>query len=133
MRRTYTLNLERDNEQISVDLRLDIEGVLAIKKKFSMSPVEFIPDTIQDPEKLVFLFDQALNYPGNKNIITKGKELYNLLVDNGKAGLEGFWDIVSGIAVESGVISEKMGERMNANITKTFDNMFAEEEPEKNA
>ena len=125
--KSYTLYLEKDNDQVEVELRLDIEGVLALKKKYNEMTVETIYGAIEDPEKMVFIFDKCLNFPGNKNVIKNGKDLYNLLVDNGKGGMEGFWEVISGIAKESGILSERMSERMNKNATEMFDRMFSED------
>jgi hypothetical protein len=125
--KTFTLYLNKDDEEIQVDLRLDIECVLALKKKYNEMTVETIFSAIEDPEKLIFIFDKALNYNGNHNTVKTGKDLYNLIVDNDRGGMEGFWEVLSGIARESGILSEKMAQRMDDNADKLFSGLFAEE------
>jgi len=126
--KSYTLFLNEGNEEIEVNLRLDIDGVLALKKKFNEMTVETIYGAIEDPEKMVYIFDKCLNFKGNTNVVKSGSELYNLLVDNGKGGMEGFWEVLSGIATESGILSEKMAQRMNDNANRLFNGMFIDEQ-----
>lgn len=123
--KSFTLFLDNKGDNVQVDLRLDIDGILALKKKYNEMTVETIYSAIVEPDKLITILDKALNYPGNTNTIKAGKDLYNLLIDNDICGMEGFWEVLSGIAKESGIISGKMAERMNENANKMFDGMFA--------
>ena len=127
--KSYTLYLEKNGEEVQVDLRLDIDGMIYLKNKYNESTVETISEAIIDNEKAVAIFDKALNYEGNKNTIKKGKELYNLLVDNDKGGMEGFWEVISNIARCSGILSGKMADKLDTSMQNRFDGMFADEEP----
>lgn len=126
--KSYTLYLDKNGEEVQVDLRIDIDGMLYLKDKFDESIVETISEAVIDNAKAVAVFDKALNYDGNKNTIKKGKELYNLLVDNDKGGMEGFWEVLSNIARCSGVLSRKMADKLDTSMQNRFDGMFADEE-----
>ena len=127
--KSYTLYLEKNGEEVQVDLRIDIDGMLYLKDKFDESIVETISEAVIDNAKAVAVFDKALNYDGNKNTIKKGKELYNLLVDNDKGGMEGFWEVLSNIARCSGVLSRKMADKLDTSMQNKFEGMFTDQEP----
>lgn len=105
--RTYILNLIRDGEPVKVDLRLTLGSQLALKKKYNENAISTIFGGLDDPEKLATVFNQALNFKGNENVIKDGEELYDLIADNDLGGLTGFQQILTGIARESGILSEK--------------------------
>lgn len=131
--KSYTMYLTQGNEEVEVNLRLDIEGLLAVKKKYNSDMIiDTILSAVSDPEMCVFIFGQALKYKGNTNEIASGKEFYELLVDNDKAGMEGIWDVLINIARVSGIVTEKMSDRLNTKITSKFDNLF-EDDDEGNA
>ena len=129
--KSYTLYLEKDGEEVQVDLRLDIDGMIYLKNKFKETTIETISDAVVDIEKAVAIFDKSLNYEGNTNTIKKGKELYYLIVENDKGGMEGFWDVISNIARCSGILSGKMADKLDVSMQNRFDGigMYADDEP----
>lgn len=129
--KTYKLFLMKEDEEVQVDLRLDFDGLAAMKKKFDgESPIDSIYSAVADPEKTAFIFTQALTFNGNKNTIKTGRELYNLLVDNDKCGIEGFWEVLSEIGRASGLLSEKMFEKMDKRINGVIDGFLPDDDDE---
>lgn len=119
--RTYELNLKRDGEPVKVNLRLTLGSQLTLKKKYNENALSTIFGALDDPEKMVTVFNQALNYKDNENEITDGAELYDLIADNDLGGVTGFQEILSGIARESGLLTEKEKAAVNAQAEKLFD------------
>lgn len=111
--RTYILKLVKDGEPVRVDLRLTLGSQLALKKKYSENAISTIFGALDDPEKMVTVFNQALNFKGNENVIKDGEELYDLIADNDLGGLSGFQQILTSIARESGILSEKEKESLD--------------------
>ena len=131
--KTYKLSLMKEDEEVQVDLRLDFDGLAAMKKKFDgESPIDSIYSAVPDAEKAAFIFTQALTFNGNKNTIKTGRELYNLLVDNDKCGIEGFWEVLSEIGKASGILSERMIEKLNKNVNKYVNDFLADDDDDDN-
>ena len=121
MNRAYILNLNSDGENIEVKLRLTLGSQLALKKKYNENALTTIFGALDDPEKMVAVFNQALNYKGNQNTIKNGEELYALIADNDLGGVTGFQQILSGIARQSGLLTEKEKEAIDNEGKKMFD------------
>ena len=81
---------------------------------------------INEIEKTVAVFDTALNYKDNDNVITDGEELYDLLVDNGTCGMDGFAKVLTDIAVASGIIKKDQANSLLKSVKDTYDNVFDE-------
>lgn len=120
-----------------VKLRLTWMGQMNLKKKYKAEALAVIFDAIADIEKAADVFTQALTYKGSENTIKKGEDLFDALVDDGMAGYEGMAKILSGIAVASGVITEKKADQIVSYMIKqmdgTFDELEAEEAEVKNS
>lgn len=120
-----------------VKLRLTWMGQMNLKKKYKAEALAVIFDAIADIEKAADVFTQALTYKGSENTIKKGEDLFDALVDDGMAGYEGMAKILSGIAVASGVITEKKADQIVSYMIKqmdgTFDELGAEEAEVKNS
>lgn len=120
-----------------VSLRLTWMGQMNLKKKYKAEALGVIFDAIADIEKAADVFEQALNFKDNQNTIKKGADLYDALVNDGEIdGYEGIAKILSGIAVSSGVISQKKADQIVSYMIKTMDGGFdeiTEEEERKNS
>lgn len=119
--RAYTLNLNDNGEKVEVSLRLTLGSQLALKKKYNENALATIFGALDDPEKMMAVFNQALNYKGNENTITDGEQLYDLIADNDLGGVSGFQKILSGIARESGLLSEKEKKTIDEQGEKLFE------------
>lgn len=119
-----------------VKLRLTWLGQMNLKKKYKTEALGIIFDAIADIEKAADVFTQALNYKGSENTIKKGEDLFDALVDDGMAGYEGIAKILAGIAVSSGVITQKKADQIVDYMVKQMDGSFDEitaEETAKNS
>lgn len=107
MKRNYTIELNQDGTPIEAHLRIDLNAQLRMKKKYNENALSTIFTALDDIEKMLFVFNEALNWKGNDNTITDAAELYELICDNDLGGVSGFQKILTGIARESGLINEK--------------------------
>ena len=82
-----------------------------------------------DATGLQLILESAANYKGNENPTVDGEMIYDLLVDDGVAGEDGFFEISLGIAVASGIMNEtNAGKTMEA-ITKAVEETYASLDP----
>lgn len=110
---TFDIELNYGGQAVKVSLRLTIRQLLELKKLLNRKGAniedyyDIIVSSITDPEVAIEYLGAALNYAGNNNTITDGADLYDLLVDNGYAGPESFVPVYAGLAVASGILSQK--------------------------
>lgn len=110
---TFDLELSYNGTPVKVSLRLTIRQLLELKKNLNKRGAgiedyyDIVVNSITDPEVAIEYLGAALNYAGNNNSITDGAELYDLLVDNGYAGPEAFVPVYAGVAVASGILSQR--------------------------
>ena len=136
MRQAYEITLNNnDGEEITLKLRIDIRGQMAIKKKYGEEAATVIGEAISDIEKMAFVLTQALTYKHNENSITDGADLYDLLVDNGYAGPIAFAEFLTTVAVYSGAMDEESKEEIDSLVRGTYRKNLSEEtgKNEKNA
>lgn len=108
----------------TVCLRLTVAAQLRLQKKFKKDTIDIIMESTGDPEKMLAVFDEALNFKDNPNEGMTGEALYDALVDNGTKGIDAFAEILFNIANASGILSDKQREQVNTGISKTFDAIF---------
>lgn len=110
---TFDIELNYGGQTVKVSLRLTIRQLLELKKLLNRKGAniedyyDIVVNSITDPEVAIEYLGAALNYAGNNNSITDGADLYDLLVDNGYAGPEAFVPVYAGIAVASGILSQR--------------------------
>lgn len=108
----------------TVSLRLTISSQLKFKNKFHQESIDTILEAANDPEKLVAIFDEALNFKDNNNGGMTGEELYDALVDNGTKGVDAFAEILFEIANASGILSDKQKQQVTSGISKSYSAIF---------
>ena len=128
---TYKLTLGSGKDATELNFRLTLGGQQALKKKYKESALSTLFSAVDDGEVLAVVMTEALSYKGNTNPITDGVEVYDLLVDEGYAGAEGFTEIAMNIAAASGLISQEQAEQVIAKakgaMDKALDEIFRDE------
>ncbi len=120
LKSTYDLDLGDK----TVSLRLTVAAQLHLKNKFKQDTMDTIMEGAGDAEKMIAVFDEALNYKDNTNEGMTGEELYDALVDNGTKGMNAFADILFNIANASGILSDKQKDQVTKGINDTFNAIF---------
>ena len=80
---------------------------------------------VDDIEKMTYLLGVAANYKGNDNPTTDGDDIYNLLVDDGVCGQDGFFEVACKIAIASGIMSEDFAGKTVEAIKKELDSIIS--------
>lgn len=133
MTTTYEKKLKIDGKNITARFRLTLGGQRALKEKYDSEMLNLIFQAIDNAEIMADIFGEALSYRGNENEITDGEEMYDILVDNGIAGVGDFAEILFGIATKSGLVSESDAQAFVNKAKGLMDDIIgALDTPEKN-
>lgn len=120
-RRSYELKLGKD----TFKLRLTLAGQKALMEKNPDTPIlAIIVSAVDDPIDMENLLTEALNWDGNKNSVTNGAELYDLMVDAGYCGAKKFMEVVLGIAHNAGLLEESERSKVSRAIKQQLDSTF---------
>lgn len=122
--KTLELKLKQDGKPIKVHLRLTARGQLNLKEEYNEEILATMMTAIDDIEKCIKVFDEALHYKNNDNVIEDGEELYDLLVDNETTGSSGIGKVLTDIAINSGIISKQQANSIVKAIKKTEDAIY---------
>lgn len=117
------LTIKLDNE--TYRLRLTLGGQKRLKQRFGEEITQTVLSALGDGETMAALLGEALNWEDSGNKITDGEEFYDLLVDNGYAGQEGFGGLALDLAAVSGLFSEKQAKTLKKSLTKSVEAAFA--------
>lgn len=118
--RTYDRIL--DGKQYS--FRLTALAQKEMERKFKESAMQIMFQAVDDIEKMTYLLGVAANYKGNDNPTTDGDDIYNLLVDDGVCGQDGFFEVACKIAIASGIMSEDFAGKTVEAIKKELDSII---------
>jgi F0F1-type ATP synthase alpha subunit len=128
----HELSVNRGDELVVVSLRLTTAGQISLKKRWNENTISTLFGAIDDVERFADVLTQALNYPGNQNVIKKGDELADLLADNDLSGIANKQKLMSAIGRASGILSEQEKEKMDRNADKMMDGLSEDEDNKGN-
>ena len=105
------------------NFRLTVGAQKALEKKFGEQANQFVFACADSVEKMTYFLGAAASYQGNENPTTNGDEIYDLLVDDGVAGQDGFFGVASGI------MSEKFAGKSLAAVEKMMQEVIDDLDP----
>ena len=114
MKKTYDITAGGQK----LKLRLTRKGLKAIREELGKDPRSALVGAIGDPVDLAPILAAALSWKGNENPITDGEELYDLLVDEGYNGSDGFRELVFGLGTASGIWSAEEAQQLAASLKR---------------
>ena len=112
-----------DGKQYS--FRLTALAQKEMERKFKAPAMQIMFQAVDDIEKMTYLLGVAANYKGNDNPTTDGDDIYNLLVDDGVCGQDGFFEVACKIAIASGIMSEDFAGKTVDAIKKELDSIIS--------
>lgn len=111
------------------NFRLTVGAQKSLERKFGESASQLLLGSAADVEKMTYILGASASYTGNENPTTNGDEIYDLLVDDGVAGEDGFFDIAIKIAVASGIINEKYADKTVEAVKKMLEEAYDSLDP----
>lgn len=118
--RTYARTL--DGKQY--EFRLSVLAQKEMERKFKEPATQTVFAAADDVEKMTYLLGAAASYKGNDNPSRDGNEIYDLMVDDGVCGQDGFFEEACHIAIASGIMSEEFAGKTIEAIKKELDNIL---------
>ena len=115
--RTYERMIGNDKYQF----RLTAGAQKALEKRFGVTGLQLILESAANAERMTAILAASANYKGNENPTVDGEMIYDLLVDDGIAGEDGFFEISLGIAVASGIMNETNAGKTMEEIAKAVE------------
>lgn len=105
----YPLTIKNEEgKKVTLTLRLDLSHIRQLKEETGSDPLDLISDAGSGNSlTLAALLGASLNHKNNKNAITDGDELFDLLVDNGVCGLSSWAELLSKVVTISGILTAK--------------------------
>lgn len=117
--------------------RLNVLAQKEMERKFKETATQTVFSAADSPEKMTYLLSAAASYKGNDNPTTNGDEIYDLLVDAGVCGQDGFFEEACNIAIASGIMSEdfagKTVEAIKKELSNLLDGIGGDKDPTKAA
>lgn len=121
MRRNYTF--KADGKEFH--LRLNHGALKRLRSNHpDMSPLQIIMSAIEDDDIMMEVFHEALCWDDANNPETDEEVFYDTLVDAGVSGMDGFAEIILGIATASGLLRPEDGEKTIRGIKATYGAAF---------
>ena len=127
----YSFKVTDENgNDIDVTLRLDLGGQKKLSDKYKDSTMETIFRAPHNIEVMCDVLTNALNFKNNKNIIKKGSDLYDLMVENGMGGIRKWQLFMNEIAAASGIVDDEEKEALNDRANTAVDKLLKEDDDE---
>lgn len=127
----YELELTKDGEVVNVALRLTTAAQITLKKHWQENTIATMMGAVDDPERMVDVLNQALNWPGNANPVKKGDELADIMADNGLLGIVAKQRLMTALCKVSGILSEEEHKKMDDQANKMFAELTGTEDTQQ--
>lgn len=125
----YEIELEKqDGTKVAAALRLNIAAQIKLKKKYHESTTQTIFGAIDDIERCVDVFDNALKWAGNTNEIKSGEALLDLMAANDMLGMVAKQQVLTSIGRVSGLFSEAEKAKIDARGEGMLDDAFGDDD-----
>ena len=132
----YPVKIMWKGEEKILSLKLDLKHIRELQVKTGKEILDLITDAPRELGQMGDLLDAALRWKGNENPADlTGDDLFDLLVQQGKAGIADWLEIANGIAAASGVLQSAQANAMLAAVKrrmeKAIEQMNRDEEDEE--
>ncbi|MCC8064167.1 MAG: hypothetical protein LIO70_03650 [Clostridiales bacterium] len=122
MKRAYELELDG----VTYRLRLTVGGQRRLIKKYKGElPLQICLTAMQDIDRLCAVLEEALHWTNSGNPDISGEDFYELLVDEGYAGVSGIGGQVVCIMAESGMLTAGQRNALLAGLDESLEQAFA--------
>jgi hypothetical protein len=127
----YEMALNRDGEVLNIALRLTTAAQITLKKHWQENTISTMMNAVDDPERMVDVLTQALNWSGNTNPVKKGDELADIMADNGLLGIIPKQKLMTALCKASGILSEEEHKKMDEQANKLFAELTGTDDTEQ--
>lgn len=137
----YPVKIDWNGKDTLISLKLDLKHIRALQENTGKDLLDLITDAPQTLVTMGDLLDAALCWKGNENPPDlTGDDLFDALVQQGKAGVADWMELVNGIATASGVLQSQQAAAMLKSVRRKVEQAIErmekgedEDEKEKSA
>lgn len=135
----YPVKIDWGGKDTLISLKLDLRHIRELQEKTGKEILDLISDAPTSLVTMGDLLDAAMHWKGNENPADlSGDDLFDALVEQGKAGAADWMELVNGIAAASGILHSRQSAAMltsvRRNIERTIERLEkGEDEEEKEA
>lgn len=118
----YPIKVEYQGEEKIIALKLDLKHIRELQVKTGREILDLVTDAPRELSTMGDLLDAALRWKGNDNPADlSGDDLFDLLVQQGKAGLADWMELANGISVASGVLQASQASAMLTSVRRKLE------------
>lgn len=118
----YPVRIEWKGEDTLVSLKLDLRHIRELQAKTGKDILDLLTDAPLTLAPMGDLLEAALHWKGNENPADlTGEDLFDALVQQGKAGMADWMELANGIAAASGVLQSQQANAMLKSVRRKMD------------
>ena len=121
----YPVKIMWKDEERIISLKLDLKHIRELQVKTGMEILDLITDAPRELGQMGALLEAALRWKGNDNPADlTGDDLFDLLVQQGKAGIADWLEVANGIATASGVLQSTQASAMLNSVKRKMEKVI---------
>ena|GEM_PF-2255050 len=121
----YPVKIMWKGEEKILSLKLDLKHIRELQVKTGKEILDLITDAPRELGQMGDLLDAALRWKGNENPADlTGDDLFDLLVQQGKAGIADWLEVANGIATASGVLQSTQASAMLNSVKRKMEKVI---------
>lgn len=118
----YPVKINWKGEDTLISLKLDLRHIRELQMKTGKDILDLLTDAPVTLVTLGDLLDAALRWKGNENpAALTGDDLFDALVQQGRAGVTDWMELVNGIAAASGVLQSQQAAAMLKSVRRKME------------
>ncbi len=118
----YPVKIEWNGKSVTASLKLDLRHIRELQETTGKDILDLISDAPVTFTAMGDLLEAALHWKGNENPADlTGDDLFDALVQQGRAGAADWMELVNGIAAASGILQSRQSAAMLASVRRNME------------
>lgn len=118
----YPVKVDWQGEERIISLKLDLKHIRELQAKTGKDILDLLGDAPVSLGEMGDLLDASLHWKGNDNPADMtGDDLFDALVQQGKAGAADWMEVANGIAAASGILQGRQAAAMLTNVRRKME------------
>ncbi len=118
----YPVKIDWKGKETVISLKLDLRHIRELQMKTGKDILDLLTDAPVSLVPMGDLLEAALHWKGNENPADlTGEDLFDALVQQGKAGVADWMEVANGIAAASGVLQSQQANAMLKSVRRKMD------------
>lgn len=118
----YPVKIDWKGKETLISLKLDLRHIRELQAKTGKDILDLLTDAPLTLAPMGDLLEAALRWKGNENPADlTGEDLFDALVQQGKAGMADWMELANGIATASGVLQSQQANAMLKSVRRKME------------